>query len=41
MAILGIAGVPFEKWFRFILPLFLVLFAIGMIFLMIAVLTGY
>jgi uncharacterized ion transporter superfamily protein YfcC len=41
MAILGIAGVPFEKWFRFVLPLFLVLFAIGIVFLMIAVLTGY
>lgn len=41
MATLGIAGVPFEKWFRFVLPLFCAFFVISMVFLMIAVLTGY
>lgn len=41
MAILGIASVPFEKWFKFIWPLFLTLVLIGMIFLAVAVLIGY
>jgi len=41
MATLGIAGVPFEKWFRFVIPLFCGYIAVSVIFLMIAVLTGY
>ena len=41
MAIIGIALVPFEKWFKFILPLFLILAAVAAIFLVIAVLIGY
>ena len=41
MAILGIAIVPFEKWFRFVLPLFLILTAIAAIFLVVAVYIGY
>ena len=41
MAVLGIAGVPFEKWFKFILPLFLVLMGIGALFLGIALYIGY
>lgn len=41
MAILGIAGVPFESWFKYIWPLFLILIGIASVFLMIAVLIGY
>jgi uncharacterized ion transporter superfamily protein YfcC len=41
MAIIGIAAVPYEKWFRFILPLFLILAMVAGIFLAIAVHTGY
>jgi uncharacterized ion transporter superfamily protein YfcC len=41
MAILGIAAVPYEKWFRFILPLFLFLATVAGIFLMIAIYTSY
>jgi uncharacterized ion transporter superfamily protein YfcC len=41
MAMLGIAGVPFEKWFRFILPLFLVLMVIAFLALMVAVQIDY
>lgn len=41
MAVLGIAGVPFEKWFKFILPIFLVLVVIGAIFLSLALYIGY
>lgn len=41
MAILGIAAVPFEKWFKFVWPLFLILSTVAAIFLIIAVLTGY
>lgn len=41
MAILGIALVPFEKWFRFILPLFLINILIAFISLYIAVNIGY
>jgi uncharacterized ion transporter superfamily protein YfcC len=29
MAVLAAAGVPFDRWFRFALPLFLVLFLTG------------
>jgi uncharacterized ion transporter superfamily protein YfcC len=41
MAILGIALVPFEKWFKFVIKLFLMLSAIAAIFLIIAVEIGY
>jgi uncharacterized ion transporter superfamily protein YfcC len=41
MAILGIAIVPFEKWFKFVLPLFLILTVIAAIFLIVAVYIGY
>ena len=41
MAILGIALVPFEKWFKFILPLFLIMTIISFISLYIAVLIQY
>ncbi len=41
MAMLGIAGVPFEKWFRFVLPLFLVLILIAFGALAVAVLIDY
>jgi uncharacterized ion transporter superfamily protein YfcC len=41
MAILGVAGVPFEKWFKFVLPLFFFLLILAIIFLFVAVTTGY
>lgn len=41
MAMLGIGGVPFEKWFRFILPLFLVLMFIAFTALLVAVMIDY
>jgi uncharacterized ion transporter superfamily protein YfcC len=41
MAMLGLAGVPYEKWFRFILPLFLVLMMIGFAAMSVAVIIAY
>lgn len=41
MGILGLAGIPYEKWFRFIFPLILKLLAAGSIALIIAVWIGY
>lgn len=41
MAILGIAQVPFEKWFKFIIPLFIIMAAIAGVFLMVAVTINY
>lgn len=41
MAILGISQVPYEKWFRFILPLFLLSGLIAAIFLYYAMISGY
>lgn len=41
MAILGISQVPYEKWFKFILPLFLILGAIAAAFVFYAVITEY
>ena len=41
MAMLGLATVPFEKWFRFVLPLFLILMVIAMLALFVAVKIGY
>lgn len=41
MAMLGLAGIPYEKWLRFMLPLFLQLMALAAIFLAIAVWINY
>ncbi|MFY0652573.1 MAG: YfcC family protein [Cyclobacteriaceae bacterium] len=41
MAMLGIAGIPFKAWIRFILPLFGILITVSAIFLAIAVLINY
>ena len=41
MAMLGLADISFEKWFRFVLPLFMILTAIAMITLLIAIWVGY
>ena len=41
MAMLGLAKIPFEKWFRFILPLFLVSITLAMGFIALAVTIGY
>jgi len=41
MAILGIAMVPFEKWFKFVIPLFIILSILAGFFLMAAVWIGY
>jgi uncharacterized ion transporter superfamily protein YfcC len=41
MACIAIAGVPYEKWFKFIWPLFLVLSVIGGLILILAHLINY
>ena len=41
LAMLGIAGVPYGKWIRFIFPLFLQLMLVAMVFIGIAVVIGY
>jgi uncharacterized ion transporter superfamily protein YfcC len=41
MAILGIALVPFEKWFRFVFPLFLILMGIAVLTVLIGLYIGY
>jgi len=41
MAMLGLAEIPYEKWVRFMLPLFLYLCALAFVILGIAVVTGY
>lgn len=41
MSILGIAGIPYDRWFRFIWPLMLKLTVAGAIALVIAVMIGY
>jgi uncharacterized ion transporter superfamily protein YfcC len=41
MAILGIALVPFEKWFKYIFPLFILLSVIAAVFLIVAVIINY
>lgn len=40
MAMLGLAGIPYEKWLKFMLPLFFQLMLVGLVFLMIAVAMG-
>ena len=41
MAMLGLAKVPFEKWFKFILPLFIISAILAFIFIAIAMVIGY
>lgn len=41
MAMLGLAGIPWQKWLRFVLPLFLILMAVSAVFLFIAVAVNY
>ncbi len=41
MGILGLAGIPYEKWFKFILPLLLKLLALCSAALIVAVWLGY
>ena len=41
MAMLGLAKVPFEKWFKFILPLFILSMILALVFIAIAVTIGY
>ena len=40
MAILGSAGVPYGKWLRFALPLYGVLFGLGLVAVVVAVAIG-
>ncbi len=41
MGIIGLAGIPYDRWFRFIFPLIVKLFVVGAIALMLAVWIGY
>ena len=41
MAMLALAGIPYQKWLRFILPLFLQLMVLAGVFLAVAVWMGY
>ena len=41
MGILGIAGIPYDRWFRFIAPLMLQFFALGAIVMVVAVNIGF
>ncbi len=41
MAMLALAKIPYTKWLRFVLPLFLQLVALAAVFLIIAVSIGY
>ena len=41
MGILGVCGIPYDRWFRFVAPLVLKLVVAGAIALVIAVLIGY
>jgi len=41
MAMLGLAGIPYERWVRFMLPLFLYLCILAMGVLGVAILVGY
>jgi uncharacterized ion transporter superfamily protein YfcC len=41
MAILGLAGIPFENWVRFMLPLFILLSLAAFVIIGLAVFTGY
>lgn len=41
MAMLGLAKVPFEKWFKLVLPLFIISMIFALVFIAIAVSIGY
>lgn len=41
MAMLSLAGIPYNKWLKFVLPLFIRLVLLSMAFIAIAVLIGY
>ncbi len=41
MGIIGIAGIPYDKWFKFIIPLMIKIWIVGSIALVIAVWLGY
>ncbi len=41
MGIIGLAGIPYDRWFRFMFPLIVKLFALGAVALMVAVWIGY
>jgi uncharacterized ion transporter superfamily protein YfcC len=41
MSIIGIAGVPYDRWLRFVLPLVLKLAVAGAVTLVVAVEIGY
>ena len=41
MGIIGIAGIPYDKWFKFIIPLMIKFWILGSVALIIAVLIGY
>jgi uncharacterized ion transporter superfamily protein YfcC len=41
MAMLGIAKVPYDRWVRFVVPVFLQLVAVAAVFLGVAVVVGY
>lgn len=40
MAVLAAAGVPYERWLRFVAPLYLVLFALGVVAVGVGILAG-
>ena len=41
MACLGMAGVPYSKWFKWIMPLQIILFALAIIFITCAMMMGW
>lgn len=41
MAMLGLAKVSFEKWFKLVLPLFIISMILALVFIAIAIVTGY
>ena len=41
MACLGMAGIPYSKWFKWIMPLQIILFALGIIFITCAMMMGW
>lgn len=41
MAILGVAGIPYDRWFRFVWPLMLKLLVMASLALVVAVMIGY
>jgi uncharacterized ion transporter superfamily protein YfcC len=41
MGILGLAGIPYDRWFRFVFPLILKLLAAAAVAMVVAVQIGY